>query len=152
MAINSVTGGDKFQRALEDIAKRMGKAPVLKVGFFETEQYPDGEYVAQVAAENEFGSTTNPPRPFMRQTFARNKGVWPGMATKGMKATNFDVDKTLGLLGQEITGEVRIAIAEWGNPYPHNSQATIDRKGFDDPLVDTGRMLQSVTWVLEDTK
>ena len=60
-----------------DILKRLTqtstKLPHVNVGFFDTDQYPDGTYVAQVAYWNEFGTKGMPARPFMRQTIAAHK-------------------------------------------------------------------------------
>ncbi|USA53866.1 hypothetical protein NDN13_01350 [Acinetobacter sp. C32I] len=57
-----VLGGDRFERYLDELAKRLEQDATLRVGFLETETYPeDGLPVAQVAFWNEYGPTINVP-------------------------------------------------------------------------------------------
>jgi hypothetical protein len=56
----------------------------VKVGWFESAQYPDGTPVAYAAAINEYGSPKNsiPARPFMRPTASENETKWKETAAK----------------------------------------------------------------------
>jgi hypothetical protein len=115
MAI-SVTGGDKFKAALEDLAKKLGGNPVLKVGFLETAKYPDGENVAEVAYKNEYGNFKQPPRPFFRRMIAVQKKGWPVLVKKSLINTDYDVNGTLDLLGQRIKNQLQNSINEFYEP------------------------------------
>jgi len=59
--MSGFSGGDSIQRKLEEIAKRLGKSELLKVGFLEGATYPDGTPVAQIAAVQEFGGEIDVP-------------------------------------------------------------------------------------------
>lgn len=58
----SISGGDKLGKYLDDLAKKLEQNGTLRVGFLETETYPEnGLPVAQVAYWNEYGATVNVP-------------------------------------------------------------------------------------------
>ncbi|MCX2708364.1 MULTISPECIES: hypothetical protein [unclassified Pseudomonas] len=118
----------------------------VEIGFFEDSTYPNGTPVALVAAWNEYGTRFHPERPFMRETFTskevqaliqhRLKSVL-AVALNGGRG----IQKLLADIGKQIEAQMKDKIEH----YPgHNSLATIMRKGFDDPLKDTGKMLESV--------
>lgn len=56
-----VSGGNKLEAKLREIAEQAGKANSVRVGFLENATYPDGTPVAQVAATNEYGGTVTVP-------------------------------------------------------------------------------------------
>lgn len=57
MARKVFTGGDKLDRALKDLARKVSKPRTLNVGFLEGATYPDGTPVAYIAAIQEYGTT-----------------------------------------------------------------------------------------------
>ena len=77
-----------MEQLLNRVLAKTKDLPHLNVGFFEGatyphsngssagNPYPDGTPVAAVAAFNEFGTDRIPPRPFMRQTIAKNQAAW----------------------------------------------------------------------------
>ncbi|NTU49338.1 MAG: hypothetical protein HGA87_00320 [Desulfobulbaceae bacterium] len=166
-------GGSKFESALNKIVERAQSGGVLKVGFLEGATYPDGQKVAQVAAWNEYGTVTKtgkqhiPPRPFFRNAIAENKGEWGKTIAKIMVATDYDVEQSLGLLGSKIRGQIMASIRNTNEP--PNSELTVhgliigknddgtDRylykgKGFNNPLIDTSHMLNSVDYEISDAE
>ena len=128
-------------KTLNAIANQAGKA-TLRVGFFADKTYPDGEYVANIAFKNEHGSPEDgvPPRPFFRTMIAEKKSGW-GASFAAMY--NGDFNQTLAKLGMGISNQLKDSITEYHGAFPHNSAATIERKGFDRPLIDTGLMSNS---------
>jgi hypothetical protein len=58
--VATLKGGDKLKAYIEQLAAKV-KSATVQVGFFESETYPDGTFVAAVAAANEFGATINVP-------------------------------------------------------------------------------------------
>lgn len=130
-------------KALEEIAQRMGGGEV-SVGFMEGATYPDGTPVAAVAFWNEFGNSEQPARPFFRQMIAAESPTWPDKMAKLAKATNFDGDKVLGMMGEDIKGALQKSINDFQTPAL--AQSTIDAKGFAKPLIDTAHMLNSVAY------
>lgn len=148
-----VTGGDKLEKALREIATRIGDGDVsVKVGFLSGATYPGtpeapGLPVAQVAFWNEFGTTKQPPRPFFRSALAKGSPTWGERFGAALKATNYNTKAALGIMGEVIKGEVVQSIVDTNTP--PLAASTIKRKGFAKPLIDTGVMQRSVDYVVE---
>ena len=56
LAMAKVTGGDKIEAALKEIAARIGDGTAVRIGFLEGSTYPDGTSTPMVAAILEFGA------------------------------------------------------------------------------------------------
>jgi hypothetical protein len=134
---------------LAKIVKSTAGLPRIKVGFLSGATYPDGTSVALVAAVQEFGSTNIPSRPFFRLMIAQHSKSWPDAIALNYKATDGDIPKTLDRVGQGIKGQLQQSIRDTNDP--PLAPATIARKGFAKPLVDTGQMLSSVDYEVEGT-
>lgn len=145
MASEYLKGSDKVMKALEDIARKMGGGGV-SVGFMEGATYPDGTPVAAVAFWNEYGnpSQNRPPRPFFREMIAAESPSWPEKMAKLAKATDFDGEKVLGMMGEDVKGALQQSITSFETP--PLAPSTIEKKGNGKPLIDTGHMLQSITY------
>ena len=132
------------EKALQDIAKKVG-TKYVDVGFLAGAKYSDGTPVAQVAFWNEFGHAgehPSPPRPFFRNCIGAHGGEWPGELGRAVKAANGDGAKALAVMGEAIAGEIQESITSLTSPAL--AASTIQRKGFNKPLIDTGQMLRSV--------
>ena len=146
-----LSGADGVMKALEDIARKMGGGEV-SVGFMAGATYPDGTPVAAVAFWNEFGKGVQSeegnyfqmPRPFFRQMIAKESPTWPGKMAKLAKATNYDADKVLTLMGEDIKGALQKSINDLHSP--PLKESTVERKGFAKPLIDTSHMLNSIAY------
>jgi hypothetical protein len=147
MSDKVLTGSDGVMKALEDIAKRMGGGEVA-VGFMEGATYPDGTPVAAVAFWNEFGVTGQPARPFFRGMIAKESPTWPDKMAKLAEATDYDGNKVLAMMGEDIKGALQQSINDLETP--PLAQSTIDAKGFAKPLIDTGHMLNSVAYEVSE--
>lgn len=139
-----ISGGAKLEARLREIAKGVTKKATLRVGFLEGATYPDGTSVPMVAATQEFGSPEQgiPPRPFFRRMIAAKSASWGNATAKLLIQNDYDAEKTLGLVGMGIKGQLQQSIRDLTDP--PLAPATVARKGFDKPLVDTGHMLNSV--------
>lgn len=143
----------KFENKIPALINRLAKlnGTEVEVGFFEEDRYGPENHnlpVATVAAYNEFGTVHNPQRPFMSDAFS------DGMSQMAMARAMRDVfvgvikgtpvQRLLTTLGR-ITGEmIQISIQQYA-AMGGNSVETIKRKGGrDTPLIDTGKMLESV--------
>lgn len=111
MAKTAFKGGDKLQKALNDLAKKVKRGGTVEVGVFEDATYPDGTSVARVAKWNEFGTKSTPPRPFMRQTINDKQGSWGNALGKALHVTDYDAGKALGIVGEHIAEQIRETIA-----------------------------------------
>ncbi len=140
---------DKLKR---DMSPRNGLE--LRVGFFEGNYGPENENlnVAQVAQFNEEGTSNNPTRPFIRVGFmapikggAYNKNFKESIQRILSGQSSFkDEYKKLGAIAVR---DLKKSIADWDTP--PNSPRTIENKGFNNPLIDSGLMYDSVDFKVE---
>ena len=148
----ALSGGDKLEKRLREIAKKAGQAGVLRVGFLEKATYPDGTKVAQVAAWNQFGHIVKSkdgdyfqmPRPFFTDFIQKYRITWPGALGKIAVTTDYDLGKTLSLMGEGMRKQLQNTIQTYSGP--PLAPSTIERKGFDKQLVDTAHMVNSVDY------
>lgn len=148
----SLSGGDKLEKKLAEIAAKAGAAGTLRVGFLEGSKYPDGTSVPMVAAINEYGRTVQSkdgdyfqmPRPFFRNMIAKNSPKWPEQLGKIAAAADYDMKLTLERMGQLMAGQLQKSIRELTSP--PLAPRTIKAKGFSKPLIDTAVMINSVSY------
>lgn len=159
----SISGGNGLAKAIAKIAGQVGEGKMLRVGFLEDATYPGGTVVNQagksvkqsevsvatVAASQEFGTSRIPPRPFFRSMIADKKASWPDAMALQLKKNDYDVDKTLQVVGLGIKGQLQQSIIDTNAP--PLAQSTIDRKGFEKPLIDTGHMINSVDYEISES-
>jgi hypothetical protein len=74
---------------------------------------------------------------------SQEKGTWAKKLQGAIKHTNYNLDKSMGLLGNDIEGALRQSIINTNEP--PNSAKTIEKKGFNKPLIDTSLMIKSIT-------
>lgn len=140
----------KLADRLKEIAAKAERSKEVKVGFVSGATYPDGTPVAMVAAIQNFGAPEAgiPPRPFFTLMVETKKGEWPKQLGDVLKTADFDSDLALSRMGMLISGELQQSIRDTNDPAL--SEATIKAKGFEKPLVDSGHMLNSVQWQVDD--
>ncbi len=140
-------GGEKFRQRLLALAAATESAKV-RVGIIESEDYDNGQSVAQAAFYNEYGTAHIPPRPFFRNTVAEHKDQWPQQAATLMKANGGDVRQTLEDLGDGVKGQLVQTIQNFREP--SNATTTVKKKGFNKPLIDTGTLWRSIGYEVAD--
>lgn len=140
----TISGGDKLEAALRELSAKIDKPGTLRVGFLERASYPDGKPVAMIAAIQEFGAPARgiPPRPFFRSMIAAKQNEWAPALAAILKQNGYDAPQALALLGDGIAGQLRQSVRDTKSP--GNAASTIAKKGFDDPLIDTGHLFQSI--------
>ena len=145
----TLTGGGKLENFLQGMARRLKGGSVVKVGFFENATYPDGTPVALIAAIQNFGAPARgiPPRPFFSNMVRDKSPAWGDKLAAVLKSTNYDGEKALTLMGEGIAGQLRESIEQTNAP--PLADATVKAKGFAKPLVDTGHMLNSISYEVE---
>lgn len=117
MAERVLEGGEVLKKYLEQISVKM--SGTLKAGFLSGATYPDGTLVAAVAFWNEFGHKGRfpaPPRPFFRSMVSAESPTWGPKLAKLAVAMNYDGEKILGMLGEDIAGALRQSITELMTP------------------------------------
>ncbi|WP_406858497.1 hypothetical protein ABEG18_13060 [Alsobacter sp. KACC 23698] len=137
---------------LETIAKGLRGPSKVKVGF------PAGKApgdLISIAYWNHFGTSRGiPPRPFITTAMFKGRGELRSFITAEAKKIVFAGNPTpmryalqnLGMKGQDM---VQMQILS--NMPPPNAPSTVQQKGSSRTLVDTGRLVGSVTWAI-DTK
>lgn len=141
-----IKGGDKLRQALAELAAKLKNPGTLRVGFLENARYPNGTQVAMVAAVQNDGAPAVgiPPRPFFTNMVKDKSPEWPKAIGDLLVANDFDATKTLKMTGEGIKGQLQQSIRDTNAP--PLAEATVKRKGFDKPLIDTSHMINSVDY------
>ena len=110
--------GDRLKTKIDEYAKNLRSANMVKVGWSSEAKYEDGTYVAQIAAIQEFGAPKRsiPPRPFMRPLVRRDSKDWGGRLNAALKHYQGDAEAALEALGQEIEADLIEEIANVNDP------------------------------------
>lgn len=137
-------GGEKLEAFLRDMSERVTNPATLRAGFLENSKYPDGTPTAMIAAIMNYGApkVNIPPRPFFSNVVINGSLKWGKDLANILKATRYDATRALGLMGEMIKGEIKDEINN--GSFAPLKPATVKRKGFDKPLIDTGHLVQSV--------
>lgn len=139
-------------------AKGLSGPSRVKVGL--PKGVADGE-VIKIGVWNHFGTKGGasgggwggpiPERPFLSNAMRNNRGNYRSAMRSAAKAvlmgstTMKSVVSRLGIMAQ---GDVQKEITAFHSP--PNSPVTIALKGSDHPLIDTGRLLASITYKVDD--
>jgi hypothetical protein len=140
----TLTGGAKLSAHLKRIAKEVSRPASLSVGFLAGSTYPDGTPTAAVAAWNEWGTPTIPSRPFFRRMIRLDSSKWGVNVGQALKIADYDVSRALSFMGVEIKEELQDSIRS--GDFAPLSPVTVAAKGFDQPLIDTSHMINSVDY------
>jgi len=110
----------------------------------------DSDDVKNKATQNEFGSGNVPERSFIRSTIDENAEryskaaeILVGMMIDG-EISKFEA---LERMGQQIEKDIKEKIVNLKTP--PNAPRTIELKGEDNPLIDTGEMLGSIRYIIK---
>jgi phage gpG-like protein len=152
-----VPGDDRLWRELRRKVIEMGaEGAHVKIGVLSSkggEQLEGGITMLELAAIHEFGSPTAgiPERSFIRFTMRNRKDEIAAQITKVAKAFVADkvtLEQGLGVLGAWAAGAVKKSITSKEIKQDLKPE-TIARKGSSTALVDTGRLLQAITWQVQ---
>lgn len=137
--------GRKFQKMLKEIAELE-----VRVGFQKGEATEeDGTDICDIAMWNELGTVNMPSRPFMRQSVDDNESKIKAF----MKAKKKDLIS--GKSVKSILSEIGIFQKDLiqdkikKGDFAPNAPSTVRQKKSSRPLIDTGRMRQSVNYVIK---
>lgn len=157
MAAPTMRGGKKMRERLERIKGDLAEKSQVHVGFLAGATYPDGTSVAQVAFWNEYGHVHRdaegnikfevPPRPFFRRAIAANSKFWGVQLARQLRITDYHTALAFGRMGELIAGQIAESISIFNAPVL--ALSTVNRKGSEKPLVETGHMLASISYEVE---
>lgn len=135
-------GWKAVQRRIKDLADKELAIGILS----DAGNHENGLSLAEVAAINEFGDGDKiPERSAHRNAFESNKAGLikraQGSARMIISGKVNDRDQ-LEKLGHWYAGELKNEIIAFDDP--RNADATIKKKGADNPLIDTGRTVNAI--------
>lgn len=135
-------------KALKNDLEKLASEPFVKVGVLGK----SGSELATYAGANEFGTRDGriPERSFIRSVMDENRFTLFQQANRYLNqisAGSMDPKTALGLLGEFIRGQIVSKITTLQDP--PNAPSTIARKGSANPLIDEGRLRQSIAWEVE---
>lgn len=137
-----------FKRAREIRDKR------VRVGVLSDDAHGDGDLtLSELATIHEFGTEDKriPERSFLRSTFDEKREELAEVGEKLIGAVldgKMTTERGLGLIGAKLAADVKGRITAGIDP--PNAPTTVARKGSSTPLVDTGRLLNSITWAVDE--
>lgn len=128
----------------------------VKVGYFAgPEAQRPGEPVTNVelAVIHEFGApgAKIPERSFIRSTVDANRAEYVAILSKCLKKAvmgRMDFHQAFGILGEKVKADIQNRVRNGSGIPPPNAPYTIAKKGSARPLVDSGRMIDSITYVV----
>lgn len=137
--------GIRFKRMLKELAEKE-----VRIGFQHGKAAEDdGTDICDIAAWNELGTVHIPARPFLRDSVDDNEGEINSFLQSQKRAlisgaSAEQVLKEIGIFQKDLIQDK----IESGSFAP-NAASTIRQKGSSKPLIDTGRMRQSVDYVIK---
>ncbi len=150
----SVSGGDRLGNRLRQIRESFEKNRSVLVGVpAGTGSYEDGAPIAVIAAVQEFGSADGvvPERSFLRVPLRQNvedfRAIWRALIPKVVRG-ELTMHQLMSQLGAKAASVSQEAIAAGIDPA--NAPSTVARKGSSKPLIDSGALRQSITYIVED--
>lgn len=144
-----VTGN--FSRTKELIEKlKASTQKAVYVGFpaefNEKVEGSDNFNLASLAAVLEFGNERIPSRPFLRQTLAENQEKYTALFVKLFEG-GVSIDQIYEQIALIAQGDVQQNIAN--GKWTANAPSTIKRKKSSKPLIDIGKLRQSVKGIVK---
>lgn len=123
----------------------------VRVGFQQGQAFSEeGVDMVDIAAWNEVGNAHTPARPFLRKSVDENETMINNFCQQQLRELmegRISSQSVLSRIGAMQVGLVQEKITD--GDYVPNAPSTIRKKGSDKPLIDTGRMRQSVHFVIQ---
>ena len=144
-----VTGNlAKFKQLIEQIKASSEKAVYVgfPAEFNEKVEGSDNFNLASLAAVLEFGNEHIPSRPFLRQTLAENQEKYTALFVK-LFESGVSIEQIYEQIALIAQGDVQQNIVN--GKWTANAPSTIKRKKSSKPLIDTGKLRQSVRGIVK---
>ena len=120
----------------------------IKAGVLKGAGSYKGVSIAQVAKWNEYGTDNGriPSRPFIAIATDESRGWQSEVKTEiGSITSSADANRALKTIGKKMKEDIKKIIGDRSKLRP-NAPSTIARKGFDAPLLDTGKLEESINY------
>lgn len=152
----SIVGNTKGIDKLEKKLKNMQTNSIF-VGYLSSDhdKYESGETVVKVAQEMHFGVSSKkiPPRPFLDRGIIKGEKDLSMFMKKNLKqVTDKDqkLDRALNRIGLFAVDLIQSYIEN--GKFKELSRRTVEAKGSDKPLIDTGLLKNSVNFIIKKSK
>lgn len=100
----------RLQKALKKY-RPVSRIKGVRVGIFPDAVYPDGTPVAQAAFFAEYGTVTEPPRPFMRQTVEWERDEVGKLITQKLAEHDGNMTEALLNAGETMSSRMKVMLA-----------------------------------------
>jgi len=147
-----VVDTDKGYKRIRENLRKLAKASTGDgPGVFVGVRADKGGELLTIAAVNEFGSADGhtPERSYLRSTIDKGREKYVDQLGKILDAAYMGKTESLstlrrglGRLGAKAAGDVQRTMTALSSP--PNAPSTVAKKGADNPLIDTGRLRQSI--------
>jgi hypothetical protein len=155
MTIKHEPGNIDLERIIAELASK-----VVKVGFFPDAKYDDGTQVAYIATIQEYGYIGGgiPARPFFEPSLAKGAENYKAgfvaafrRTAKGTQTIAQGLEQIGALAKGDIQDGIKAVMSPALKPSTIAARARRHSGGLAStkPLVDTGKMIQSVTYAVE---
>ena len=154
-----MASSDKITPAGEKLLKNLNKMKKLqvRVGVQGGKRYKkksrdgkeEGADLVDIAIWNELGTDRIPARPFLGQTVDQHGAEIQKAAAQLVQKIckgQLDAQSALKQLGVLTVGYVQNQITD--GDFEPNAPMTVQRKGSDHPLIDTGQLRQGISYVI----
>ncbi len=154
---------DKGWNALRKMAKNVKqhdsfvKVGLLGEGAKKNDRRGDEKLTnLEIGIIHEFGSPAAgiPERSFVRATVNAKRGEYALLLSRLVKeiySLKIDVRQALGILGARAAADMKNRITQGAGIPPPLRASTIAAKGSDRPLVDTGQLVNAISWAVTMT-
>ena len=154
-ATTKVSGGQRVGQRMKALQDRLSRNSGVFVGIPSgAGQYEDGTPLAVIGAVHEFGRADGsiPERSFLRVPLRSNQDVFAKIFVSGLPAVvngEMTLRQLMDQAGARAAATSQEAISQ--GIAPPLKESTLRRKdsGKTTPLIDNGRLWQSITWVVE---
>lgn len=151
----SLIGRQQVEQAMKDLAQGLEREQRVLVGVPKgAGEYEDGVNYATIMAVNNFGSADGsiPARPVLQPAVEEGAPVYRRLAEVMLPRVlsgDMEMRVLLEQMGSLAEGHVKQYMTDLRTP--PNAQSTVDKKGSDNPLIDTGALRQSIRYVIDDS-
>lgn len=121
-------------------------------GLTHTDKEGNAEETAELAKKLHFGTSEIPARPFLEDALeSKQEELLKEIKTQAANAKKGEAN--WGKVGAKAMGAVQDFVrSEYYRSNVPNSPMTIEKKGSDMPLIDTGNLVNSTTFLIEEGK
>jgi hypothetical protein len=147
-----------FQELKAELKRLAAEGLEVKVGILgdtDKNERTDGPLTnVEIGAIHEFGGGNVPQRSFLRSTVDLKQAEYRRLINNGLRkmvthrggSLRDGAMRLLELVGMKAAADVKARITEGAGIPPPLAPSTIARKGSSRPLVDTGQLLNSISW------